>query len=591
MNKLCFLLLAVTQSCFADGSEGEEALKSGAYNAAIEIFTASAEGGDIRAQNGLASAYYQRALSSSNASNRTKDLRQALLWFQKAAEQGNAKAQYDLANMYTVGEGVEKNPEQAVLWFRKSADQGFPDSQIAMGVLFSTGEGGVPQNNAQAVFWFRNAADQGNADGQFALGDMYMRAEGVALDYKAAVALFRKAAEQKQPDAMLSLGEMYLKGHGVKQDIEEAAKWYSQAPSDDKDTVATREKVNSLVNHVRAARADVIDRLSDSASKSRVCAQDNDTLDFAHLRGDRALELKSYSRAMEVFKPLAEQGNASAECVMGKIYLNGWGVPQNQEQAAAWYRKAADHGNAHAASTLGSLYIRGLGVPKNFTQAAMLFCKAAQAGDYKNQNKCGIVHEYGEGVPKDYAKASAWYRKSAEQGYANAQYSLGNLYYRGQGVPRDFERAAALYQQAADQNLAAAHFSLGLMKLYGRGVPENPEEAERLIRRAASLGDAWARGVVKKLDQPSSMEGLNFLVDVFTFGEPTSSESTLEKQFARKEERQRHKNSQWASVWEEFDFTEVNSVPCAVNYCFEFTLSIPNASDRSGQDGTRDSKS
>jgi TPR repeat protein len=54
----------------------------------------------------------------------TRDLEQAVSWYQKAAEQGNAVAQNNLGLMYLNGSGVKKDSSQAVYWLKKSAVQG-----------------------------------------------------------------------------------------------------------------------------------------------------------------------------------------------------------------------------------------------------------------------------------------------------------------------------------------------------------------------------------------------------------------------------------------------------------------------------------
>jgi TPR repeat protein len=53
-----------------------------------------------------------------------KDDKQAVYWYQKAADQGLAEAQYNLGVMYVNGKGVLKDYKQAVYWCQKSADQG-----------------------------------------------------------------------------------------------------------------------------------------------------------------------------------------------------------------------------------------------------------------------------------------------------------------------------------------------------------------------------------------------------------------------------------------------------------------------------------
>ncbi|TCJ87307.1 tetratricopeptide repeat protein [Cocleimonas flava] len=53
-----------------------------------------------------------------------KNLKQAVKWYRRAAEQGHAKAQFNLASMYESGEGVEKDLKLALKWYKKAAEQG-----------------------------------------------------------------------------------------------------------------------------------------------------------------------------------------------------------------------------------------------------------------------------------------------------------------------------------------------------------------------------------------------------------------------------------------------------------------------------------
>ena len=54
-----------------------------------------------------------------------------------------------------------------------------------------------------------------------------------------------------------------------------------------------------------------------------------------------------------MWRPLADQGYASAQFNLGTMYTNGRGVPKDDVQAVKWYRLAADQGNAFAQAHLG----------------------------------------------------------------------------------------------------------------------------------------------------------------------------------------------------------------------------------------------
>jgi len=61
----------------------------------------------------------------------------------------------------------------------------------------------------------------------------------------------------------------------------------------------------------------------------------------AYQRGD-------YATALREYRPLAEQGGATAQYNLGLMYANGQGVPQDYVQAHKWLNLAATQGNKNA---------------------------------------------------------------------------------------------------------------------------------------------------------------------------------------------------------------------------------------------------
>ena len=81
--------------------------------------------------------------------------------------------------------------------------------------------------------------------------------------------------------------------------------------------------------------------------------------------GFEAYQRGDYTTAMRLVRPLADQGNAKAQEMVGRMYEQGQGVAQNYGEAYKWYRLAADQGNADAQFSLGEMYSEGRGVPRN----------------------------------------------------------------------------------------------------------------------------------------------------------------------------------------------------------------------------------
>jgi TPR repeat protein len=77
-----------------------------------------------------------------------------------------------------------------------------------------------------------------------------------------------------------------------------------------------------------------------------------------------------YANALQIFRSLAAQGDASAQFNLGVMYDLGQGVTQDYVEAVKWYRLAAAQGNAGAQGFLGSMYATGRGVPQDYAEAA-----------------------------------------------------------------------------------------------------------------------------------------------------------------------------------------------------------------------------
>ncbi len=59
-----------------------------------------------------------------------------------------------------------------------------------------------------------------------------------------------------------------------------------------------------------------------------------------------------YAPAIRLFQPLAEQGNAKAQSVLGVMYRRGQGVARSSVRAFLWFSRAAARGDAQATAEL-----------------------------------------------------------------------------------------------------------------------------------------------------------------------------------------------------------------------------------------------
>jgi uncharacterized protein len=135
--------------------------------------------------------------------------------------------------------------------------------------------------------------------------------------------------------------------------------------------------------------------------------------------GTAAARLGDYDTAMRLIRPLADQGDSSAQTFLGHLF---WVViPPDYAAAASWYSKAADQGHAFAQDRLGFQYANGLGVTQDQAAAASWYRKAADQGHSGAQERLGFQYANGLGVQQDYVTAHMWFNLAAARGNRDAE--------------------------------------------------------------------------------------------------------------------------------------------------------------------------
>lgn len=158
-----------------------------------------------------------------------------------------------------------------------------------------------------------------------------------------------------------------------------------------------------------------------------------------------------FLKALSIWRPLAEQGNARAQNNLGILYRNGEGLVQDFDQARSWLLRSAAQGHAQAQYSLGVMYDYGYGLAQNYTEALRWYQQAAALGNADAQYNLGVFYAEGRGVKQSLTEAARWYAKAAKQGHANAQNILARMYVEGDGVTQDKDEALRLFKLAAAQ--------------------------------------------------------------------------------------------------------------------------------------------
>ena len=231
-------------------------------------------------------------------------------------------------------------------------------------------------------------------------------------------------------------------------------------------------------------------------------------------QGARAYRAGRYQEAFRLWKPLAEQRDARAQCQLAYLYERGLGVKQDLPQAIAWYEKAAAQGNGYAENSLGQFYAREQ--PAKSLKFHKLAAEHGQAnsqlalghlfarqGDQKQafhwyekaaqqapEGMLEVARCYleGRGVAADSKKAFQWATRAADGQDVQAMCLLGQMYEQGRGVPKDSGAALRFYRKAAEKDSLEGHFRLASALLQSA-----PDEAKEHMKKAAEAGYAPAQ--------------------------------------------------------------------------------------------------
>ena len=387
---------------------------------------------------------------------------------QKRAQGGNAQAQYELGTKYYNGDGVKKNHAEAFKWWLSAAKNGHAKAQCAVASLYYAGDG-VKMNKKEAFKWYLRAAENGDASAQLTVAATY------------------------------DLGDDEC---GVKPNKAEAQKWYQRAAKSNSGT--TQEKKTAQLGLEAQKLQDASQKIAeamkydtgDGAPQDKAKAREiyRQLAEEGNASGQFLLGLsydhddENYSEAMKWYLKAAEQGDHQAQASIGDLYRDGKGVEQNFPEAVKWYRKAAEQDDMFAQYHLALIYDKGLGMPQDKAEAFKWYKKSSEKGFAMAQNNLGVLYDKGEGVAQNKAEAFKWYKKAADYGIGDAQYNLAVLYDKGEGIPQNKAEALNWYKKAAEKSSIPASFNLGLMYYNGEGVNKDYAEAAKWYQRAANVG-------------------------------------------------------------------------------------------------------
>ena len=201
---------------------------------------------------------------------------------EKSAKAGDVEAQFTVGNAYLTGDGVKQNLKKATQWLFKAAQAGQADAIKALCTYYSDA--------------LEQVAAAGNADAQFALANFYETGNGVAQNQAKALELYGSAAAQGIAEAKPKVLGSYNAG--------------IVTLADAGDIDAATQVADYLFNGTGGAT-------KDEAAAANYYAK-------AYMAGNKSAGTKLTT--------------------MYRAYLEGRGVPRNENLGNLWLAKAASAG-------------------------------------------------------------------------------------------------------------------------------------------------------------------------------------------------------------------------------------------------------
>ena len=326
---------------------------------------------------------------------------------------------------------------------------------FVIGAYYEEGEG-VSVDYTKALYWYTKSAELGFYNSQIRIAEIYATGTGVSLNYEEALNWYKKACEGGAVSPQLDLARLYR----IKiQDFEKAVFWYESFLKQGMEKLLKAKEYNQWL-------AESVDKAVDELAN---CYKDG---------------MKDNKKIFDMYKRVAEMGNAKAAFILGASYFYGTGVEKDYEIAVFWLTRAAEQNHGDAQYYLKKCYENGLGVEKDIEKAVYWCKKAAEHNQPEAQFCMGIWYEEGTMVEKNLIEAFNWYSRSAYS-VSSSAHNLGRCYYNGIGVEKNNRKAFEWFSIAAEAGCVDSMNVLVQCYEEGLSVKKNLEKAKYWRIKAA----------------------------------------------------------------------------------------------------------
>lgn len=424
----------------------------------------------------------------------------------KASDEAEGEMQMNIARLFTDKKSKDYNPKEAVTWFELAAESGKPWAMLELGFLYTRGDLGKPEPE-KAFAWFQRAmGDDEEVKHYLAWANVvicYHHGIGMAKDEGRARELASKRKDEEIVSYLTTIGqcpgsvltfeqwvalnELWAKkdahaqylmglrsegGWGVRQHDKDAAAWYRKAMKR---------------NHPAAAR---------QLGLLYITKGQHLGMDFA----------ERWQGALECYQVASSAGDAKATALLATMNSVGLGMGGTRVDAKAQRMLERslelDPELTFAMNKLGELHearyrvAESLGdtnaARSHIEEARRRYEQAHAKDDVDATYNLGRLHREGAFGKADYSNAYEYLEVAAQRGHVGARFHLGEMHDRGEGVPDTPVEAAYYYRLAALDGHEEAAKRLVSFYLEGKGGAQDLERAQFWLLRLVELGNVPA---------------------------------------------------------------------------------------------------
>jgi len=414
---LAVLLPITTAPAWAGFPEGAVAYKKGDFQAAMTEWLPLAQAGDAQAENAVGALY-------DNGLGVVSDEAEAFRWYSMAADQSFPLAMRNIGTMYATGHGVPYSLSQAQLWLGRAAGAG--DQVAAKRLAALPPVAAAPADpvktplfsgtNSVGATSVAGSADAGGFGANTGPSSLLAApaASAPAASAPAASANVSAAATADQPAAPSATQTATASPAPAFPTAPAASPTASdqtamaQTPPDS----AAPGPTSPAVTAPAAIDVGTIQPSATPMASMTPPAAATDQASGTIADGWHAFDVGDYQTALNIWRPLADQGDSNLQVLVGSLYDYGQGVKQDKSEALQWYLKAADKGSGRGQLAAGALLVKDA-KQRNLVEAYKWLTIASQTlhgqgGDVSANQALGLRQQISRDMSKDdIAKAEA----------------------------------------------------------------------------------------------------------------------------------------------------------------------------------------